>query len=885
MKEKGRKSGIAGREEMEEVVQGSKEMFEKPFIGQRKHTEEDLQRRAEVFAALYETSLDITKPHELPTLLDTIVKRAARLLNSAGGGMYICDPERQEVRAMVSYHTTRDYRGTVLKYGEGAAGVVAQTGKPLIIDDYRTWPGRAKVFDEEQPFTAVISVPMIWQDDVIGVIHVLDNAEKRRFSQGDLELLTLFANQAVLAIQNTRLVEQVQRHAGELQRRVVELEERDAELERTNDELMREASKRKHADEALRESEGRYSTLFDNISDFILTHDLKGRFLTVNRAAAQSLGYTPEDLVGRPISEFMLPEYRQAFYDEYLVQVKKQGSFNGISAYLAKDGTKHYIEYRNVLMTQEGREPYVSGSGRDITERMHADEALRRSEEKYRTILETMEEGYFEVDLAGNLVFFNDTLCKITGYSKERLMGMNNREYTTPETAKRMYQIFNEIYRTGKSAKAMDYEIIKRDGTRVILEMSTSLMTSPKGNPIGFRGVLRDITERKRAEEERKALEAQLQQAQKMEAVGTLAGGIAHNFNNLLMSIQGNASLMLLETDPDHPNFYRLRNIEKSVHSGSRLTSQLLGYARGGKYKVAPLDLNILVQQTSETFGTTKREIRIHRELAEGLHGVQADQGQVEQILWNLYVNAAEAMPRGGELFLTTANASYKDMATSYKVKPGNYVLVSVRDTGIGMDKKTVERIFEPFFTTKGLARGTGLGLASVYGMVKAHGGYIDVESKKGQGTTFRIHLPTSGMGVSKKEIAKGKIEKGKETLLIVDDEKSVLEVSQEMLETLGYTALMAKGGREAVEMYQAHKENIDLVILDMIMPDMGGGETYDELKGINPQVKVLLSSGYSINGQASEILKRGCDGFIQKPFDVKDLSRKVRDILVKKIT
>lgn len=756
MKEKGGKSGIAGREKMEEVLRGSKELFEKTFITQHKRTEEDLRRRAEVFAALYETSLDITKPHELPTLLDTIVRRAARLLNSAGGGMYICDPERQEVRAVVSYHTPRDYTGTVLKYGEGAAGVVAQTCMPLIIDDYRTWSGRAKVFDREQPFTAVISVPMIWQDEIIGIIHVLDNTEERRFSQSDLELLTLFANQAVLAIQNARLVEQVQRHADELRRRVAELEERDAELKRTNEELIREVSQRKRADEALKESEVRYSTLFDNMSDFIYTHDLKGRFLTVNRAAAQILGYTPEDLVGRLISEFMLPEYRQAFYDEYLVQVKRKGSSNGVSAYLDKDGTTYYIEYRNVLMTQEGRESYVSGSGRDITERMHA-------------------------------------------------------------------------------------------------------------------------------EEERKALEAQLQQAQKMEAIGTLAGGIAHNFNNLLMSIQGNASLMLLETEPDHPNFNRLRNIEKSVQSGSRLTSQLLGYARGGKYKVAPLDLNLLVQQTSETFAATKREMRIHRELAEGLHGVQADQGQVEQILWNLYVNAAEAMPRGGELFLTTANATHKDMtAKPYKAKPGNYVLVAVRDTGIGMDKKTVERIFEPFFTTKGLARGTGLGLASVYGMVKAHGGYIDVHSKRGHGTTFRIYLPASEMGVSKKEIAKAKIEKGKETLLIVDDEEMVLEVSQEMLETLGYTALTAKGGKEAVEMYQAHKENIDVVILDMIMPDMGGGETYDELKGINPQVKVLLSSGYSINGQASEILKRGCDGFIQKPFDVKDLSRKVRDTLDK---
>ncbi|GAI20404.1 unnamed protein product, partial [marine sediment metagenome] len=236
-----------------------------------------------------------------------------------------------------------------------------------------------------------------------------------------------------------------------------------------------------------------------------------------------------------------------------------------------------------------------------------------------------------------------------------------------------------------------------------------------------------------------------------MEALGTLAGGIAHNFNNLLMSIQGNASLMLLETEPTHASYERLKNIEKSLQSGSRLTHQLLGYAREGRYEIKPTSLNQLIEETSNTFGTTKREIRIHRELAQDLLGIKADQGQIEQLLLNLYVNAADAMPGGGDLFLNTINVTHKDMrGKPYKPNPGNYVLLTVRDTGVGMDKKTMERVFDPFFTTKGLARGTGLGLASVYGVVKAHAGYIDVKSKKGHGTTFSIYLPASEKRVEK---------------------------------------------------------------------------------------------------------------------------------------
>ena len=378
-------------------------------------------------------------------------------------------------------------------------------------------------------------------------------------------------------------------------------------------------------------------------------------------------------------------------------------------------------------------------------------------------------------------------------------------------------------------------------------------------------------------------MEAQLIQAQKMEAIGTLAGGIAHDFNNLLMVIQGNVSLMLLDLNPTHPHYEMLKTIEKQVQSGSKLTSQLLGYARKGRYEVKPIDLNQLVEETSEAFGRTRKNITIHRELAEDLLACEADQGQIEQVLMNLFVNAADAMPAGGDLFLKTINVTHEDIKSKlYDPIPGDYVLLTVTDTGIGMDSKTMGRIFDPFFTTKELGRGTGLGLASVYGIVKGHGGYIEVESEKGHGTTFKVYLPASGKKVQKTVKTADPILKAIGTILFVDDEEVILEVGEKFLNVLGYKVLTAQSGMEAIEVFKKHRDSIDLVLLDMIMPNMGGGEVYDRLKEISPDVKVLLSSGYSVDGEATKILERGCNGFIQKPFDIMQLSQSIRAILKK---
>ena len=514
---------------------------------------------------------------------------------------------------------------------------------------------------------------------------------------------------------------------------------------------------RKRSEEALQRSEERFRNLFNNISDFIYTHDLEGRFLTVNRATYKTLGYKPEELLGRPISDFMLPEYRTPFHEDYLAGIKIKSSLNGISKYLAKDGTEHYIEYRNVLVEQEGQEPFVYGSGREITERILSQREVHK-------------------------------------------------------------------------------------------------------------------------------LERQLHHSQKMEAIGTLAGGIAHDFNNLLMGILGNASLVLLDIDSSHPYYEKLKNIQQYVQNGADLTKQLLGFARGGKYEVRPTDLNEIIKKSSEMFGRTKKEVVIHPKYQKNIWTVEIDRGQINQVLLNLYVNAWQAMPEGGDLLIQTKNITLdENYVKPSKLKPGRYVRISVTDTGVGMDESTRQRIFDPFFTTREMGRGTGLGLASVYGIIKNHDGIINVDSEEGEGTTFNIYLPATEKETIQKEHLPEEVLKGAETVLLVDDEDMIIDACEQLLEEMGYKVLIAKGGKDAIKVYKKNMDEIDMVILDMIMPDMGGGETYDKLKEINPKIKVLLASGYSIDGQASEILDRGCNGFIQKPFQMENLSRKIKEVLENK--
>ena len=393
-----------------------------------------------------------------------------------------------------------------------------------------------------------------------------------------------------------------------------------------------------------------------------------------------------------------------------------------------------------------------------------------------------------------------------------------------------------------------------------------------------------EIEERKRAEKERANLEDMLIQAQKMEAIGTLGGGIAHDFNNLLMGIRGHASLMLADMDANHPLHDNLISIEQYVQAGAELTSQLLAFAMRGKYEVKTIDLNELIIKNAQMFARTNKGIRISTQYQDNIWPVDVDQGQIDQVLLNLFVNAAQAMSNSGNLYIRTKNVMLDaDYVQKFNVKPGNYIRTSVQDTGVGMDESTIAKIFDPFFTTKEMGRGTGLGLASAYGILRNHGGFIAIASKINEGSTFDFYLPASFKEVVKDKSFEKTLLKGSETILLVDDEDMIIDVTSRMLKKLGYKFLIAQSGQEALELFAAEKNHIDLVILDMIMPGMGGKDTYEALKKINPDVKILLSSGYSISGEAMELINCGCNGYIQKPFSYTQLSQRMREILDKK--
>lgn len=514
-------------------------------------------------------------------------------------------------------------------------------------------------------------------------------------------------------------------------------------------------------------------------------------------------------------------------------------------------------------------------------ERKRHEQAIVASEKKYRNIVDSIGDGYYEIDLNGNLTLVNQAMCTMLDYSVDELLGMHTVGYMSKQTVRKINEAFSAVITSEQPGKAVELEFHRKDGDTLYVETVVSTIRDENDAPIGFRGIARDITERKTAEKSRKALEEQLQQSQRLESLGTLAGGIAHDFNNLLMGIQGRTALILNNLQTSHPHYSPLKHIEQYVESAANLTTRLLGFARGGKYEVRPADLNALIEKSIDMFGRTRKEITICTSLHTNLRPVEVDTNQIEQVLLNLLVNAGQAMPEGGIISIATRPHVVTDTDTRLcGVSPGDYVEMSLSDTGEGMDKETMHRIFDPFFTTKAPGHGTGLGLAMVYGIILNHAGTVSVKSKLNQGTTFTILLPATDKKVKTESKTAMPMKKGSETILLVDDEQMILEIGREILAVLGYKVLTASSGLEAVATYQSHQDEIDLCIIDMIMPKMGGSELYDRLKKIRPAAKVLLSSGYSIDGQAREIINRGCDGFIQKPFTISQLSVKIRETL-----
>lgn len=527
-----------------------------------------------------------------------------------------------------------------------------------------------------------------------------------------------------------------------------------------------------------------------------------------------------------------------------------------------------WIDVSSFPLTDEaGRIFGVIEYVKDITALKKTEEALHRSEARIRSLIDAISETVVLIDREGIILAANAVLAERLGRASEELTGKCLFAFLPTHVSQSRKKAAHEVVATGKPVQTVD----ERNGR--IYRTQWFPVFDQSGAVIQIAVFGADITETRR-------LESSLIQAQKMEAIGTLAGGIAHDFNNLLMGIQGRISLMLLDTLPSHPFLEHLKAVEQYVQSAANLTKQLLGLAKGGKYQTKVTDLNDLVMRGSSLFGRTKKEITIHHNLQKSLWPVEVEPGQIEQVLLNLYLNAWQAMPGGGELYLETENVELDEgRVKPYGFSPGRYVRLCVTDTGIGMDPTLVDRIFDPFFSTKGSGIGTGLGLSTAYGIITNHGGFIEVSTQRGQGTTFSLFLPVTEKSPIPVAKAPQEIARGTETILIVDDEEMILEVTKEILEKTGYRVMTAQSGKEAVELYGSNPD-IDLVVLDIIMPEMSGEATLSMLQQINPEVKVLLASGYSVEGQASRMVARGCRGFVQKPFLLQELSKKIREAL-----
>ncbi len=518
----------------------------------------------------------------------------------------------------------------------------------------------------------------------------------------------------------------------------------------------------------------------------------------------------------------------------------------------------------------------------DVTERKKAEEALRDSEEKYRNILESIEEGYFEIDLSGNLKFFNDAILKISGYSKEELMGMNNQMFTTPETSKKMVQVFTQVYESGDPSRLINCEIIVKNNEMRNVELSASIIYDNKNDPIGFRGIVRDISERIREKKEKESLEKQFQQAQKMEAIGTLAGGIAHDFNNILSAIFGYTELTIGMQEKDSQSAKNLQKIFQASSRARDLIKQILTFSRQSELEPKPVKVKLIVEETLKLLRASLPSTIKITPVIQSETMIIADPTQIHQVIMNLCTNAGHAMrENGGVLKVILDDVNLDDEFTKQhsNLQPGKYIQLSVHDTGHGIKSEIVERSFDPFFTTKERGEGTGMGLSVVHGIVRNYGGAITIESDYNRGATFHVYIPAIVDEIEPDHTTTRLPSGGNEKILFIDDEELQVDICKQMLSSLGYKVIAKTSSPDALELFKMAPHDFDLVITDMTMPGMTGAELARQFIAIRADIPIILCTGY--NEQISEENSKamGMKGFVMKPIVLKDLAEMIRKV------
>ncbi len=614
--------------------------------------------------------------------------------------------------------------------------------------------------------------------------------------------------------------------------------------------------------------------LIDTIPDLVFYRDLEGTFQACNQAYADYANKDISEIIGHRLHNVLKKEEADKYFELDQIVIKSGKSHQTDIWLLHPEGKMRlYDTVRTPLRDDQGKITGVAGICRDVTEKDRLRKIAHDEEQKYRFVLEASPDPIIVYNMQGKFGYINPAFVETFGWTLEECQD-RKIDFVPEENLPETFEMINKI-KEGKNFDSIESQRLTKNGDKITVSISGAVYHNPDGELHGSIITLRNTTHQKK-------IELQLQQAQKMEAIGALAGGIAHDFNNLLTAIQGHISIIQLKTELEPLLEKKFSRIEKIIARGANLTKQLLGFARGGKYQIEALNLNQVINDSLELFARTHKDLIINTKLADKLYRIEGDQGQIDQVLLNIYVNAWQAIQNHRKQpILTIETTNFEIGSQSHlQLKPGSYVKISISDNGCGMDDETQKRIFEPFFSTKQRGTGTGLGLSSVYGIIKNHGGIVTVYSELNLGTTFNIFLPAVSKTANKMEKGALKIVGGQGLILLVDDETIVREVNDEIISALGYQVLNASNGKQALEIYQERGDEIDLVILDMIMPEMNGAEVFAKLREINPKIKVLLASGYSVEGQASKIMAQGCNGFIQKPFTLELLSTKIDEIL-----
>jgi PAS domain S-box-containing protein len=647
--------------------------------------------------------------------------------------------------------------------------------------------------------------------------------------------------------------------------------------------VARDITDRKLDQETLRESEEKFAKVFRFAPiPMTLSKADDGSFVDVNDTFCEVSGFSLAECIGRNSIDvgWLLPEERNRLIGE----IQTCGSVRGMDL-KAQTKNKKELEliYSGELVQTAGHRLLLS-TAMDITERKQLEEKNLR----LAAIVDSSDDAIIGKTLDGTITSWNNGAEKIYGYKEHEVVG-KSITILAPHDREDEIQGFLEQIKAGQSVKRIETVRRKRDGDIIPVSLTISPIIDKEGDIIGASTICRDISDSVKVAQERQSLQEQLLQAQKMEAVGTLAGGIAHDFNNLLQIVLGYSEVMLLRKKEDEADYADLQQICQAGKRGADLVKSLMTFSRKIETKFVPVDLNQEITTVRNLLSNTiPKTININLNFKGNLESIKADPSQISQILMNLGVNARDAMPDGGTLTFEATNVQLDEeyCNSHHEAKPGSYVLLTVSDTGQGMNEDTLSHIFEPFFTTKETGKGTGLGLATVYGIVKQHGGHITCQSDPGLGTTFNIYFPAIEKEKdSETPTVEMPIPGGTETILLVDDEESLRILGTKFLNKYGYRVITASNGKEALETYRRMGDSISLIMLDLLMPVMDGEKCLEEILHINPNAKVVIASGASESGPASETRVAGATGFVQKPYNMNQLLTTIREVLDKDIT